>query len=63
MTLILLATEKSIQYHILYWLTALLPIILGLGITFFLVKFLTKSYKENDDNFDMFDEFNDKNED
>jgi hypothetical protein len=57
----ILTAEKGIMYHILYWFTAFLPVILGLTITFLLVKYLTKNYKGNDDE-DMFDEFRDENE-
>jgi uncharacterized membrane-anchored protein YhcB (DUF1043 family) len=57
----LLSAEKGIMYHVLYWLTAFLPVILGLTITYILVKVLTKKYK-GDDNEDMFDEFTDEND-
>jgi uncharacterized membrane-anchored protein YhcB (DUF1043 family) len=55
-----LSAEKGILYYISYWLTAFLPVILGLTITYILVKVLTKKYK-GDDNEDMFDEFTDEN--
>ena len=49
-------TEKSIGYQIAYWLTALLPVILGFGITILFVRYFTKNYKGPDE---LDDEFKD----
>ncbi len=44
-----LTAEKSLGYQLAYWITALLPVILGFGITMILVWYLTKTYKGEDE--------------
>ena len=51
--------EKDFGYQVGYWATALLPIILGLVITYFIIKYLKNSYK-GDDDFDQDEEFGEK---
>ncbi|GEM_PF-3497371 len=45
----LLAAKKDWIYHLGYWGTAILPVLLGLLITVFLIKYLEKSYKGTDE--------------
>ncbi len=47
--LFFLTAEKGIGYQLAYWGTALLPVILGFGITMLLVWYLTKTYKGEDE--------------
>ena len=42
--------NKGIAYHLSYWITALLPVILGFGITIFLIWLFTKTYKGDREN-------------
>ena len=44
-----LTANKDLGYYIGYWITALLPVILGFGITLLLVWYLTKTYKGPED--------------
>ncbi len=56
--MIIAAVQKDWFYHLTYWLTALLPVILGFGITMLMIWYLTKTYKgpENLDEFEDEDE-------
>ncbi len=56
--MIIAAVQKDWFYHLTYWLTALLPVILGFGITMLIIWYLTKTYKgpENLDEFEDEDE-------
>ncbi len=40
-----LETGKDTSYYIGYWITALLPVIIGFGLTMLLIWYLTKTYK------------------
>jgi hypothetical protein len=40
-----LSVQKDTAYYIGYWVTALLPVILGFGLTMIMVWYFTKSYK------------------
>ncbi len=40
-----LTSQKDLGYYIGYWITALLPVLLGFGITMLLIWYLTKTYK------------------
>jgi len=55
MLLTLIETEKDLGYQIGYWVTALLPVILGFTITMILIWYFTKTYKGDDEELD--DEF------
>ena len=45
----LTAAHKGIVYQLSYWVTALLPVILGFGITMLLVWYFTKHYNGPED--------------
>jgi len=47
--------EKDLGYQIGYWFTALLPVILGFGITILFVWYFTKTYKGKDEIDDEFE--------
>jgi len=47
--------EKNLGYYIGYWITALLPVIIGVGITIFLVRYFERTYKGPDDEKDKTD--------
>jgi hypothetical protein len=47
--------DKPLSYHIAYWITALLPVIIGFTVTIVAVKLFEKYYKGPDD-----DQENDK---
>jgi len=57
--MLVLTAEKDWVYTIAYWLTALLPVILGFGLTMLMVWYFTKTYKGSDDETDEFN--NNKN--
>jgi len=42
--------QKDITYHIAYWITALLPVILGFGITLLILYLLKNKHREDDEN-------------
>jgi len=56
--MVIAAVQKDWFYHLTYWITALLPVILGFGITMLIIWYLTKTYKgpENLDEFEDEDE-------
>jgi len=56
--MIVLAVQKDWLYHLSYWFTALLPVILGFGITMLMIWYFTKNYKEPDDLDDFEDDDN-----
>jgi len=41
--------EKDLGYYIGYWITALLPVIIGFTVTILLVRYFEKTYKGPDD--------------
>jgi len=43
--MILTSTDKGLAYQISYWITALLPVLLGFGLTMLMVWYFTKHYK------------------
>ena len=47
--MIVTAVQKDWWYHLTYWITALLPVILGFGITMLMIWYFTKTYKGPDD--------------
>ncbi len=47
--MIVLTGEKDWFYQLTYWITALLPVILGFGITMLMIWYFTKTYKGPDD--------------
>jgi len=47
--LLFLTANKDAGYYIGYWITALLPVILGFSITIILIWYLTKTYKGPDE--------------
>jgi len=55
------SADKGIVYQISYWITALLPVLLGFGLTVFMVRYFTKHYKgpDGDENFDEFEKDDD----
>ena len=55
--MIVLTADKGWFYHLVYWITALLPVILGFGLTMLMIWYFTKNYKGPDD----LDEFENDN--
>ena len=55
--MIVLTGEKDWFYHLTYWITALLPVILGFGLTMLMIWYFTKNYKGPEDS----DEFKEDN--
>ncbi len=51
--MLLAASEKNWVYQLTYWFTALLPVILGFGITMLMIWYFTKHYKGPEDDEDM----------
>ncbi len=47
---ILTAENKDLAYNLGYWITALLPVIIGFGLTIFLIWLFTKTYKGDREN-------------
>ncbi len=41
--------NKDIWYHIGYWITALLPVLIGVIFTVLFVRYAHKTYKESED--------------
>jgi len=56
--MILTSTDKGLAYQISYWITALLPVLLGFGLTMLMVWYFTKHYKgpNEDENIDELEE-------
>jgi hypothetical protein len=53
--MLILEADKNWVYHLTYWITALLPVILGFGLTMLFVWYFTKNYKGPED-LDEFEE-------
>ncbi len=47
--MILTQVEKGLVYQLSYWFTALLPVILGFGITMLMIWYFTKHYNGPED--------------